>query len=899
MKRFSIIKLLALVCFAAMLIPMLVACSEDAGESSVDSSSAAENTSALTVTVGETEYVLGGEVNTEDGSDGVYIYTRESGKTSVPKSDATDKSFFDVAVINDTVVAVFDSGSTAVIPESGYIIRFRNVDASIELGAEVECDAVDIEAMPEKYVRFGDVVIEVGHENEERTSEETGWLYDENWYTGITESNMYCTEIAVSDGKIVDINRSGDNLAGISIPADGYVLVVGQGTALDRKTTKLNVGDSAELVESDGLYTFNRYGYAGENRTRPEDGIVIYTASEQSTTPVGDNLLEVAVNESGVVTEMYVNCSGIKNIPENGYIVSATGMAATQMAREVTVGASVLRTGARSICFVTNPVTELDRLAEECDAIREALDSEIEKLSNVDFMKVASIYNSMEEHIALAEATLGRGEDASEYNGFDGDTLAQCVSTLKSLASEARVELVPYVTVQDRAAWVTLGEYDYSQALSLHYKTQADVDHTVRYAKNCGLNTLIIDNIVIGFSVYESKVPGLIMLPQLNGLDLIDAFKKACDENGIRLIVMVNSFSSGLDGVFYPENHYMSIYKDKYLKTNKGGVVGPDKVITLDPADKDVQAFNLAIISEIAEKYDVYGVQADYMRYPLPYYYQEHNYEDFGYNESSVSGFVAKYGKDPATIKISDPLWDKWCAWRRDIISDYQKRFYETVKSINPELHVSFTCFADYRDRQMFTYQDVEKWAANGYADAIYPMIYGDNTEYQLKYATEILPVTEYTSLVLGIGTYVRASHESIREQLVMPYDVCGEGFGIFTLRYIATCGYGETIRNALRYEATPATAPDAELIPACTEMLEKRILNLRYAAAYKGGFSEEQLASLDSLAESVSALGSTDFESFAETLKSIKTSTGENESIPDFVKEALDAAFDYVIGLE
>ena len=81
---------------------------------------------------------------------------------------------------------------------------------------------------------------------------------------------------------------------------------------------------------------------------------------------------------------------------------------------------------------------------------------------------------------------------------------------------------------------------------------------------------------------------------------------------------MVNAFSSGIDGVAYPKDHYMSVYKDKYLITNKGRHVGPDGVITLDPADPDVQAFNLSVLKEICEKYDVYGVQADYMRYPLP-----------------------------------------------------------------------------------------------------------------------------------------------------------------------------------------------------------------------------------------------------------------------------------------
>ena len=546
----------------------------------------------------------------------------------------------------------------------------------------------------------------------------------------------------------------------------------------------------------------------------------------------------------------------------------------------------MIKTGARGLCFVQTPTSKFKRLKSEFDAICSDFDESLKNLDNIDFMKVDSIINSASAYL--------------ENDDIEGEELANAVKSLQTLEIEARNELVPYITVQDRTAWVTLGEYDASMKIALHYTNQAEVDHTVNYAKLCGLNTLIIDNVACGFSVYQSEVEGLVMLPQLKGFDLIDAFGKACDEQGIRLIVMVNAFSSGLDGVLYPENHYMSIYSDKYLITNKGNHVGPDKVITLDPADKDVQAFNLAIVRELAEKYDIYGIQADYMRYPLPYYYQLHNYEDFGYNEGTIKGFIANYGKNPAEMKINDPLWENWCAWRRDIISGYQKDFYQTIKAVDPNLHVSFTCFADYRDRQIYTYQDVEKWAANGYADAIYPMIYGDNTEYQLKYANEILPITEHTTLILGVGTYVRASHESMIEQLIMPYELCAEGVSVFTLRYISTCGYDETYRNAFRVEATPATAKDAELIPACAEMLKNRIENLCFAQKSISSVDEALDAFFKEKADEVEALGSeiTEFSNFVSELNSLKDEVLAADGMEDTVKDAFVQAIDYIISL-
>ena len=227
--------------------------------------------------------------------------------------------------------------------------------------------------------------------------------------------------------------------------------------------------------------------------------------------------------------------------------------------------------------------------------------------------------------------------------------------------------------------------------------------------------------------------------------------------------------------------------------------------------------------------------------------------------------------------------------------ADYQKRFYETAKAIAPELNVSFTCFADYRDRQIYTCQDVEKWAENGYADAIYPMIYGETTEYQLDYVQKNLPIADITDMVIGVGTYVKATHESMKEQLIMSYDVCVEGVSVFTLRYISICGYDSLYRDAFSTPATPATAPDAELIPASSEMITDRLKGIAFIA------KDESIASaISELAEKAAAISS-DGIGMAEYCNQL------NALREEFVLSSGDSAeekaaihvLDYVIGLK
>ena len=885
---------------AVMMLPLAVSCGEST-ENSFEPPEESGGTDGIKIIIGEEEHLLRDKVDSTLTEDGIYIYTREGEKVSAPKIDDNDKSFFDAAVIDGIVVAVFENGETAVIPENGYVIRFRNVgEVKINVGDSVECDAVDIENLSGRFVRFGDITIEIGHENETRTAEDTGWLYNEYWYTGNTMSNIYCTEIAVSDGKVIEINPSGDDVAGISIPKNGYVLTVGENSACERKLRKVKVGDSAELIDNrDDLYSLTRFGYSGKDRSRLENGIIIFTGNDQSTTPVGTNLTEIAVNDIGRIEAVYTESNGINKIPEGGFVISASGDAAVRLAEAAVNEAEACLGGTRSIYIIRTPLTELARLIKERDALMQAYKDSVDRLEYINFEDIGVLISEISECISVCESELGV-EGEGEYYGFDGNIIAEQVKKLRARIDKAKTELIPSITLQDRAAWVTLGEHNYDGSILLHYKTQADVDHSVRYAKLLGINTLIIDNLAAGFGVYDSEVEGIVKLPQLKDIDLIKAFSDSCNREGIRLIVMVNAFSSGLSDVVYPKDHYMSIYKDKYLLTNKGRTIGPDKVITLNPADKAVQEFNLAVISEIASKYDIYGVQADYMRYPLPYYYQEHNYEDFGYNEETVSGFKKAYGKDPTTMKISDPLWEKWCEYRRNIISDYQKRFYQTVKSIDESLNVSFTCFADYRDRQIYVYQDVEKWAENGYCDAIYPMIYGNTTEYQLSYAEKMLPITEYTDLILGVGTYVKASDESISEQLIMPCELIAEGVSVFTLRYIATCGYNDVFIKSFRNQAIPTDTEDGLLIEESKKFLFGRINNLCYALRFYDGVDDSHIESLRGVIDSIDEGEYADFSELCEALKLLKQDINDGKTvIYENITPALIKAIDYIIGLE
>ena len=770
---------------------LLASCADTAETSSVADNTEKQESSTETseteqervmIAIGKERLEVVG-VDISPDADGVYLFTPDGAEVY-----AADQNHTDYAVVNTVVAAV---GHGVQIPQNGYVMRLVGVqtEQEIAVGTRITYRGEDVPAyLPERYVRFGDTVVEVGYKNTTRTAEQVGFLFDDGWYANSTCSNIWGLEIAVDeDGKVVTVNPSGQATSGNTpIPEGGFVLSVGADTPNERALRKIKVGDTAEYVEQPQIYTAKRYSINAKNENAA-DGISQYTRAFGDKTPSAERVTEVAVDKDGRVVGVYPNSTGSTEIPDGGYVLVATGTAMDSPAAVAQIGTKVGAESTNAFWLIENTDTAKDRCENTLVLLSDTYKEAEKTLAHIDF-------KTAKEKLQDAATTVA---------SFGNAPTEEQLLTARAQLADARLELIPSLTLQNREAWVTIGELNYDGSYILHYTDEADVQHAVKYAKRVGLNTLIIDNCMFGYAAYPSEVEGMVMLPELNGFDIVGAFSRACKQEGMRLVIMVNGFSTANASLMYPKEHFVNLYKDYFMVSKKGNTVDASGGMTLEPSEPAVQSFNLAIARELVQKYDIAGMQVDYIRYPLPIYYQVHNYEDFGYDSPVAEAFAQACGRDPKTLSITTELWNVWCSYRRDIISSYAKMFYDAVKQENSEVEVSFTCFADYDDRQKYVYQDVEKWASDGYADAIYTMIYGSTTEYQRAYAEETAIIADYAGYRLGVGLYVRASKESIIQQLYMPYEFLSEGPSCFTLRYISTCGYDEAVREAFRLRAT------------------------------------------------------------------------------------------------
>jgi uncharacterized lipoprotein YddW (UPF0748 family) len=116
--------------------------------------------------------------------------------------------------------------------------------------------------------------------------------------------------------------------------------------------------------------------------------------------------------------------------------------------------------------------------------------------------------------------------------------------------------------------------------------------------------------------------------------------------------------------------------------------------VFVNPANPDVKAYELSVISEIMKNYEVDGIVMDRMRYPGMY-------ADFsGLSRAAFETWLGgKVERFPEDIFAIDPIpgrdiirgkyFGKWMEWRSKQIRDFVAEVRTTVKSANPQAKVA------------------------------------------------------------------------------------------------------------------------------------------------------------------------------------------------------------------
>lgn len=266
--------------------------------------------------------------------------------------------------------------------------------------------------------------------------------------------------------------------------------------------------------------------------------------------------------------------------------------------------------------------------------------------------------------------------------------------------------------VQPRVLWIEAGaSSDY------YFESQQNIETDCRRIADAGFTDIVVDvRPTSGDVLFKSGVaPELRVIarwrdgghkfsPRQADFDYLQAFIDSGHKAGLRVHAGVNmmvggwwSASAGAEGMVYdhPERRDWCAV-DWHRDTTLVNHIDDDSTIGarfLDPANREVQEFLLAMLGDLAAYEDLDGIVLDRCRY-------DDYAMDAGYTQAGYKGFSEYLGHEPERWPVlkgpghvfidwdPDELDVKWLTYRCKVIHDFVAECGEKVRAVNR--HVKF-----------------------------------------------------------------------------------------------------------------------------------------------------------------------------------------------------------------
>lgn len=280
-----------------------------------------------------------------------------------------------------------------------------------------------------------------------------------------------------------------------------------------------------------------------------------------------------------------------------------------------------------------------------------------------------------------------------------------------------------------RAMWLDRGTI-------VKARSKKDLEPLFDRMARAGINTVFMETINASYPIYPSRVAPE-QNPMTRGWDPLQASIELAHERGMELHAWLWMFAAANQGhnaiLGQPKNYLgpvLSRNPSWVLKDQNGRVFNRTpgfKKAFFDPANPQVRSYLLALMDEIVTKYDVDGIQLDYIRYPFQ---DNTTKQQFGYTNVSRSLFQQRYGIDPRKISRSSSMWQAWTGFRIEQISSFVQEASQSIKSKRPEVILSTAVFPMERRQRLVTLQQHwEDWSYNKSVDMVVLMTYALNTD--------------------------------------------------------------------------------------------------------------------------------------------------------------------------
>lgn len=475
---------------------------------------------------------------------------------------------------------------------------------------------------------------------------------------------------------------------------------------LSESSRKINA-----IYPQDNVLPTNTYpGYRGPNQ------LVIYSREYGKTTGTNEFGKEAIIKDDIVVALTGANSI----IPKDGYVVSGHGSAKKWINDNLKIGTRV-QISDRTIRAYTT-----------IESYRYFAKSKIEAVEDI-LISTKSDYDDRDDKFIYYY--LKKAKQQYKKSKKDSSDLSlNCAKEAINYASLAFRYTLPYMKGELKGTWIRPNS-----------KNIQDIQKTLDKIKDTGINNVFLETYFHGRTIFPSRTMAQYGFeeqnPDFENVDILSVWIKEAHRRGIKVHVWFESFYVGNKP---PQNNPKSILaiKPEWMNRTKqkadydGYVSHPQEHngYFLDPANPEVIEFLLKLISEIATRYAIDGVNIDYVRYPN---ISKENYNNqWGYTKYARDEFFQIYAYDPIEIQPKTSLWENWCQYRRDKITNYIQSVYNLLKYRN--IMLSAVIFPDYKVSMQTKFQDWAFWTDRGYLNAITPLILTSDDELAKSMLEEI-----------------------------------------------------------------------------------------------------------------------------------------------------------------
>lgn len=320
------------------------------------------------------------------------------------------------------------------------------------------------------------------------------------------------------------------------------------------------------------------------------------------------------------------------------------------------------------------------------------------------------------------------------------------INNIAALSSKATAD-TPESDEEMRGVWVSYMELSMENESS---KTQkAFEDKFTKIAQKCresGFNTLIVQVRPFCDALYKSSYfPWSHILTGTQGenpqYDALQIMCDICKENNLKIHAWINPYR-----VSSNETPKKLSDNNPYIK-NSEIAIKTDNGIFLDPSNETAQQLISDGVKEIAENYDVDGIQFDDYFYPT---------EDESFDKKQYEAYIEKYGKENSMNHDN---------WRMQNVNTLICKIYRTIKSVDSSVEFGISPQGNIGNNDGL-YADVKSWCTcKGFADYICPQIYFSLENPALTFEDCLdswtsLDFDENVKLYVGLGGYKASNGE-------------------------------------------------------------------------------------------------------------------------------------------